>query len=180
MNNIRFRPRSTEDSKNIYQLNQLAFGEAVEANLVNDLFEDKSAKPIISFVAEHDQKIVGFVLFTRVYIMDQDVLMHILAPLAVSPHYRGMGIGGHLINHGLASLKQIGSQLSFVLGHESYYSKFGFEPNAARFRLTAPFPIPPQFAGAWMVQELNSGALARLVGQIQCADSLNKKEYWQE
>ena len=102
-----------------------------------------------------------------------------LAPLAVHPDVQARGIGGRLVVEGLGRLKRAGVGLVFVLGHPGYYPRFGFiEAGANGF--SAPYPIPPENAAAWMVQALRPGLLGAVPGRVVCADALDKPEYWRE
>ena len=90
--------------------------------LVNDLLEDETAKPLLSLVAEKDGKLVGHILFTtaRLQPEKQEPTIRILAPLAVSKDVQGEGIGGVLIREGLKQLAESDVDLVFVLGHPRY------------------------------------------------------------
>ncbi|MFO7942837.1 MAG: N-acetyltransferase [Anaerolineales bacterium] len=153
--------------------------EKENANLVLDSLADPTAKPFLSLVAFAEDLIVGYILFTKVQIMNsvQDVSASILAPLAVMPAYQNLGIGGLLVNEGIKQLKEMEFDLVFVLGHPNYYPKFGFIP-AGKEGFEAPFPIPQEHAGAWMVKELKPGIIENTSGKVKCADSLNDPKYW--
>lgn len=171
------------DSGEIMDVEKSAFGYDKEAHLVAELLSDPSAKPLLSLLAFHDNKAIGHILFTKVRFEGQDFpqpLMHILAPLAVRPDYQRQGIGGMLIASGLKMLKESGSELVFVLGHEEYYPRHGFIPDAGSLGFSAPFPIPEEHAACWMVQALGSKGLDAGKGQILCADTLHKPEHWRE
>ncbi len=163
------------------EVEKLAFGSEVEAALVEKLINDSSAAPRLSLLALSEQKAVGHILFTRVRLsQNPDTLAHILAPMAVLPEYQGKGIGGALIRIGIEQLKEMGSNLLFVLGHIEYYPRYGFIKDAARYGFSAPYPIPREATDAWMVQELLTGEIKRNSGTVVCADSLMKSEYWVE
>jgi predicted N-acetyltransferase YhbS len=149
--------------------------------LVNDLLEDETAKPLLSLVAEKDGKLVGHILFTtaRLQPENQEASIRILAPLAVSSDVQGEGIGGVLIREGLKQLAESGVDLVFVLGHPRYYPRFGFQ-TAGILGFEAPYTIPSEHADAWMVQELKTGRLAKNEGKIQCSEVLNQPQYWRE
>lgn len=149
--------------------------------LVNDLLEDETAKPLLSLVAEKDGKLVGHILFTtaRLQPENQETTIRILAPLAVSSDVQGEGIGGVLIREGLKQLAESGVDLVFVLGHPRYYPRFGFQ-TAGILGFEAPYTIPSEHADAWMVQELKTGRLANNEGGIQCSEVLNQPQYWRE
>lgn len=75
-----------------------------------------------------------------------------LAPVAVLPDCQRRGIGGQLIRHGLNLPREQGERIVIVLGQTSYYSRFGFSSDKARF-LASPFP--PE---AFMALELSPNA----------------------
>jgi len=180
---IHIRETTATDFNDIMKVEEQAFGYIKEAELTADLLKDKTAKPVLSLLAFHHKKAVGHILFTRVYMnqaSDNQLLIHILAPLAVIPEYQKKGIGGLLIREGLEKLKAIGSEMVFVLGHIEYYPKYGFIPDAKQQGYTAPFEIPEKVKDAWMVQSLNSEGFTIPAGQVICADTLNKPEHWQE
>ena len=76
-------------------------------------------------------------------------------------------------------LKQSGVELVFVLGHPDYYPRSGFTP-AGELGYEAPYHIPEEHSGAWMVQELSPGVIGRVKGKVQCSEVLNKPEHWRE
>lgn len=161
-----------------------AFGNAQGreiADLIINLLRDPSAYPLLSLVATHHDRVVGHILFTRTHIKParQRVSSAILCPLAVHPEHQNQGIGGQLIKEGLIQLKATGVELVFVLGHPDYYPKYGFSAAAVK-GFAAPHPIPSENADAWMVQELHSGTLGRVSGQVICADALNDPKHWRE
>jgi putative acetyltransferase len=179
---IQIRETNDKDHADIMDVEKQAFGHAKEAELTHDLLHDKTAEPMLSLLAFHKNKAVGHILFTRVYIDEpaSQPLRHILAPLAVKPAFQKQGIGGMLIKEGLKRLKEIGSEMVFVLGHMEYYPKFGFIPDANKLGFVAPYPIPAKYANAWMVQGLTPEDFTHKKGNVICAHKLNKPEHWRE
>ena len=179
---IQIRPSTPDDFQTILDIQQEAFGSDEVANLVAGLLSDESAEPIVSLLALVDDQPAGYILYTRATIegLDQQPLMHILAPLAVRPEFQKQGIGGKLIEQGFEHLKAIGTELVFVLGHETYYPKFGFIPDAGRLGFPATYPIPEVNANAWMVYPLREGTLDSVKGKVICADHMNSPEHWRE
>ena len=143
---IVLRAARAEDADAIETLVRAAFagtefGHQGEADLVCMLEADGDA--LVSLVAESDGKIVGHVLFSR---MDVEADGHTvtaagLAPVSVVPDRQGQGIGDALIRAGLDVLRQQGVAISFVLGHEAYYPRFGYSPDLAA-RFASPFAGP--------------------------------------
>ena len=116
--------RSTESDRiAISGIHRSAFGQEQGeeiAELVNGLLDDDTAKPLLSLVAETDGRLVGHILFTVAKLQpgDKEVLVRILAPLAVSSHFQGEGIGGLLIREGLKQfLQHLAVNLRFLAGH---------------------------------------------------------------
>jgi putative acetyltransferase len=173
------RTSTHDDLDAILRINAAAFGQDEEANLVGELLDDDTAKPRVSLLAFDNDAPVGHILFTRVTLEGADVAAAILAPLAVLPTAQGKRVGGRLIRTGLELLAEAGTEMVFVLGHPGYYPRYGFQP-AGVLGFDAPYPIPPEHAGAWMVQELVPGAIDRTAGKVRCADALDHPELWSE
>jgi putative acetyltransferase len=172
---------SDSDTPDVLLVERAAFGHDTEAELVHALLSDPTAQPCLSLLAREGDRPVGHVLFTAVRLKDTPPsgLYAILAPLAVVPDAQGRGIGGALIERGLQLLKKSGVDLVFVLGHPDYYPRHGFEP-AGRLGFDAPFPVPDEDAGAWMVRALRPNVIGSVRGTVMCADMLAKPEHWRE
>lgn len=169
------------DLKAILNVNKLAFGSDIEATLVQNLLNDKSAQPILSLLASINNQAIGHILYTKAQLTDQpEISVYILAPMAVMPNFQNRGIGSKLIQKGLNKLKSWNVDLVFVLGHINYYPKNGFINNAEKFNFYPPYPIPENAKDAWMVLELTDGFAEKYSGTVICANELMKKEYWTE
>jgi putative acetyltransferase len=180
---IHIRETNNNDFNDIMLVEESAFGSHEEAQLAADLLKDETALPVLSLLAFDGDKAVGHILFTRAYIEKRDSnqpMIHILAPLAVIPEYQNKGIGGMLINEGNRLLKEMGSQMVFVLGHIGYYDRYGFIPDAKSLGYEAPYPIPEEVKEAWMVQSLVSDKPHIPAGMVVCAIAMDKEEYWRE
>lgn len=179
---VRIEPASEDELSDVLEVENLAFaGDPDIEILVRDLIGDPTAQPLVSLLAREAGRPVGHIMFTAVRIngSERELRASILAPLAVVPERQRQGIGGRLIERGLGMLDASGVELVFVLGHPAYYPRFGFEP-AGALGLAAPFPIPDDHAGAWMVKALRPGVLDTARGTVVCADSMNKAKYWRE
>ena len=174
------RTTGHDDHKSIFSAHEQAFGGTEEARLTIELLADPSAQPVVSILAEEEDRSVGHVLFTRVRIQSaEEVAAAILAPLAVVPDHQGRGIGGELVKAGLNELAERGVALAFVLGYPGYYPRFGFQP-AGIHGLQAPYPIPEEHAGAWMVRAFRGDILGMVRGRVACAETLDQEKYWVE
>ncbi|MEO1400954.1 MAG: N-acetyltransferase [Cyanobacteria bacterium J06635_1] len=178
---------SESDLDDVLFVEQTAFGHNDEAELVRALLGDPSAQPVLSLLAFQDERAVGHILFTTAHltatqtttVTQNKISVALLAPLAVVPDAQRQGIGGQLIERGLQLLSKSGIDLVFVLGHPDYYPRHGFQP-AGQLGFEAPYPIPAEHAGAWMVQALRPGVIGAVLGKVVCSDVLNRPEYWQE
>ena len=178
---MNIREAESSEQNAVLLVEAAAFGYDKEANLVRDLLEDPTAKPYLSLLAFEDDTPVGHILFTAASLKEArgDASVALLAPLAVLPEHQNKGIGGKLIRHGLTALAEAGVDLVFVLGHPGYYPRYGFAP-AGALGFEAPYPIPEEHAGAWMVQELRPGVIGSVRGKVGIANALDKPEHWRE
>src|ERR1700690_1505045 len=140
--------QDAQDRSAVRSINEAAFGRPDEADLIDGL--RNGGAMLLSLVAELEQRIVGHILFTRMWIdtMDGAVPAVALGSMAVLPGHQQRGIGGRLIREGLDLLHGRGERVVIVLGHPDYYPRFGFSHEKAR-ALDSPFP--PE---AYMAAEL--------------------------
>ncbi|MEM9540739.1 MAG: N-acetyltransferase [Cyanobacteria bacterium P01_E01_bin.42] len=174
--------REALDSELEYALfvERSAFGQEEEAELVKNLLNDPSAKPLLSLLAFQDDRPVGHILFSKASLTtDPDRAIAILAPLAVIPDAQNQGIGGQLIEKGVELLTRSGVELIFLAGYPAYYTRHGFQP-ATPLGFEPTYPTPEEYPDGWMVRELRPGAIASVSGKVICADALNEPKYWQE
>lgn len=151
------------DRTAVFTINARAFGGPNEARLVDALRE--SAKPQISLVALRENRVVGHIFFSPVTVGSGARAWSAigLAPMAVEPEWQNRGVGSALVRSGLAACRAIRRPVVFVLGHPQYYPRFGFRPApplGLRFR-------GPEFNPAFLVAELEPGALAGRTGEVR-------------
>ena len=113
-----------------------------EHNLVDRLRDSAEYIPALSLVAEIDNEIVGYAMFSRIFIGETEAIA--LAPLAVLPEFQNRGIGRARRKEGHRRTMDSKYPCSVILGYPEYYSKSGYIP-AASFGITAPFDVPSQF-----------------------------------
>jgi putative acetyltransferase len=158
-----------------------SFGYEKEAHLTAALLADATATPAVSLLAMHGDEPVGHILFTRARLNGKgEPLLHILAPLAVTPKYQRQGVGGILIRAGIEKLRDMGSQAVFVLGHKEYYPRYGFIPHALCHGYQPPYPIIPEHSAYWMFQPLTPEVVPLEEGIIHCANAMNHPAHWRD
>jgi len=158
---MKIRQEMPNDHQAVYQINAAAFGREDEANLVDAL---RSADvPMISLVAETEDEIIGHALFTPVVIPGwESAALMALGPIAVLPDRQRQGVGTALVEAGLEACCTRGCAAVFVLGHPTYYPRFGFVPSA-HFDIDSEFGVPEE---VFMAQELVDGALEGVSGTV--------------
>lgn len=86
----------------------------------------RGGRATVALVAEDDGMIVGQAAFSKIKVGGADVGWHGCGPVAVLPARHRQGIGSALMRKGLAKLKALGSKGCVVVGHPTYYPRFGF------------------------------------------------------
>ncbi len=156
------RGESADDEAAIRRVTAAAFETPAEAKLVDALRQQ--AAPIVSLVAQDSRAIVGHILFSPVALSaNPGIKVMGLAPMAVVPERQRQGIGTALVCAGLEECREMGVGAVVVLGHPSYYPRFGFRP-ASRFGLRCEFDVEDS---AFMAIELQAGALDRRPGVVR-------------
>lgn len=129
------RSELPSDFHAIAELHALAFAYSYgmgETALVSALRTRKNFDPELSLICIWNDQVIGHILFTpqQLQVEGNKVKSLILAPLSVHPDYQKLGIGSALIKEGLHRAQKKGYELSTVLGHPHFYTRFGFRSNA--------------------------------------------------
>jgi putative acetyltransferase len=158
-----------EDASRVRHVNELAFGQPLEADLVDRL------RPVctnsLSLVAE-DDAVVGHILFTPVVIEGtaREVLGMGLAPMAVLPGHQRQGIGSQLVRRGLDILRERGCPFVVVVGHPEYYPRFGFKPASTHGIVSQWEGVPD---AAFMVLVLDARVMTGVSGVAKYREEFN-------
>jgi putative acetyltransferase len=168
---ITIRPERSDDIHFTRNVNLLAFGRPVEANLVDEL--RRNGKLIVSLVAETESLVVGHIGFSVVASVNApDVSIAGLAPVSVLPEFQRRSVGSMLVRQGIEQCRRIGVQAIVVIGHPDYYPRFDFR-RASRFGLTCVYGAPDE---AFMAMELVEGALSACCGMVHYQPEFNAFE----
>jgi putative acetyltransferase len=151
-----FRPKQIGDEAAIRDLNEQAFGQPNEANLVDAL--RKRGAAVLSMVATENDRVVGHVLFTEAIVAEADSQFRALGPgpMAVLPSHQRRGIGSRLLQSALDKCRELDYDAVVVIGHPEFYPRFGFVPATLK-GIRCEFDVPDE---AFMVLELREDALA--------------------
>ena len=157
---VAIRLEEAIDLAAIRDVNLTAFPEPAEANLVDAL--RANGKATLSLVAAQDEKIIGHILFSPMTMESNEGQCQVLAlgPMAVLPDAQGQGVGSMLVRAGLDRCKRAGVGCVLVLGHPTFYPRFGFKP-ASPFGIRCEYRVAPEY---FMVVELAEGALSAISG----------------
>ena len=150
---------------------QSEHGYGNEAELVDKIRNEEGYIKDLEIVAFEDGKITGHGLVSVVSIVNQSQSFKglVLAPLDVLPAYQGKGIGAAILLELEKRAKILDYSFISILGHESYYPRFGYVP-ASQYQIQAPFEVPNE---NFMIKELIDGRLEGKSGVIQYSEAFN-------
>jgi len=160
---ILIREEKPEDIEAIREINEGAFGQPAEADIVDRLRE--TCEDLLSLVAVVGEGVVGHILFSPVMIKGNEGAAEVagmgLAPMAVVPKRQRQGIGTLLAQAGIEMLKERGCPFVIVLGYPEYYPRFGFEQALDHGIRSQWEEVPDE---AFMILVLDESAMAGVSG----------------
>jgi putative acetyltransferase len=136
---VLIRRERTADADAIRALQRAAFApsEHDHGRLVDELRDDGDAVAALSLVAEVDGAIVGHVVCSYGSVDGRRCLG--LGPIGVLPEHQRHGVGSALMHAVIAAADEVHEAAILLLGHPTYYPRFGFEP-AVEHGITPPEP----------------------------------------
>jgi len=171
MNELSIRKERAADYEQVHVVVESAFktmehSSGTEQDIVRRLRDSPAFIPELSLVAELSGDIIGHIMISKVIISSdgqspQTTLS--LAPVSVAPRYQNQGVGSALIQRGHEKAKDLGYSSIVLIGHESYYPRFGYR-RADEVGISFPFPSPLKNC---MVVELVPNALDGVYGVVQ-------------
>ena len=136
MAKIQIRGELPGDEEAINVVNCRAFRHADEGQIIDDR---RAVYPRydrrFSVAAWHGEEMVGHALFSpvRLRLMGGMVRSLAVGPVAVVPNFQRRGIGGQILNYGHGLGRQEGYVFAFLLGHSSYYPRYGYQTRSFGF-----------------------------------------------
>lgn len=131
------REEQPGDSEAIREVHRRAFGQDQEGSIVDALRANGAA--LLSLVAILDRRVVGHIMYSPLLVAD--VLGAGLGPMAVLPEHQRQGIGSGLVEQGSRQLTYKGCPFIVVVGHPTFYPRFGFRP-ASTYGITCEWDVP--------------------------------------
>jgi putative acetyltransferase len=161
---VRVREELPEDIPAIRRVNELAFGQMQEADIIDAL--RRSCPELLSLVAVAGDGLVGHILFSSAVIETgrRSIRGMGLAPMAVLPEWQRRGVGSLLVREGLERLRSTPAPFVIVLGHPDFYPRFGFEP-CSRHGIRCPWEGVPD--EAFMIRILQEPLLRGVTGMAR-------------
>jgi putative acetyltransferase len=153
---IEVREEQPSDVAAIRDLNDRAFGQPLEGRIVDALRSNGAV--MLSLVAVSDGRVAGHILYSPIEV--GGVTGAALGPMAVLPEHQRTGIGSLLINEGRRQLEARGCPFIIVIGHATYYPRFGFVP-AGRSGISCEWNVPDE---AFMILVLDPSRMTGVIG----------------
>ena len=156
---IELRPETKDDWWEVEALFDLCFAPGRTALSSYRLRDEVPPVAGLSLVARDEAGILtGAIRFWPVLVGGAPALL--LGPVAVHPTHQGEGLGGVLINDGLAAARAGGWRRVMLVGDLPYYKRFGF------VRLDGVVMPPPTNPERVLGQDLVPGAWGGVSGEV--------------
>lgn len=175
---VNIRKEESKDYEEVFDLIAKAFENEVHSDrkehfLVERLRSSDAFVPELSLLAEMDGTIVGYILLTKIKIINSyaETPSLALAPIAVLPSHQGKGIGGQLINAAHQQARELGFGSIVLLGHENYYPRFGYRM-INKYGIKLPFDAPDKNC---MLVELEENSLKDIHGIVEYSKEFYEK-----
>lgn len=153
---VTVRPERPADRDAIRALHDLVFEEPDEGEIVDAVRGSADEIEGGSIVAlDKSGAVIGHLLASRGFIVGSDGThwpVWLLGPFAVRADLQGRGVGARLMREQIDRARKRGVPLICLLGHASYYPRFGFRP-ARSMGIEPPQPWPDEH---WQALKLPS------------------------
>jgi putative acetyltransferase len=162
---VEIRREEPRDIPAIRGLNRQAFEQDQEADVVDALRANGGA--LLSLVATIDGVVVGHAMYSQAAVGSVEGAA--LGPIAVAPEHQRHGIGARLIEAGTRMLADASCPFVIVLGHPTYYPRFGFRPARSR-GIQCEWDVPDE---AFMVLALDAARMRDVTGVAKYRDEFS-------
>ena len=129
---------------------------------------------IICLGAYLKDKLIGSIFLTQL-MFKENVLVYMLAPVAVNTEYQNEGIGTSLINYGIKELKFRATDFVVTYGDPAFYSKVGFESLSEK---VVRAPLSLSMPWGWLGQSLNERPIPVINDRPKCVEQFNDPLLW--
>ncbi len=137
MMSLSIRNELKKDFRKVEELTREAFWNLYvpgcnEHYLVNIMRVHPDFIPELAFVAINGKDIIGNIMYTKSYVVDEGDSKHKIdtisfGPVSISPKYQRKGVGSALIKHSIKTASKYGYKAIIILGHPHNYCKHGFK-----------------------------------------------------
>jgi putative acetyltransferase len=155
---VEIREERPDDVAAIRDVNQRAFGQDQESNLVDALRSNRAA--LLSLVATLNGRVAGHIMYSPATV--GDITGAALGPMAVLPDHQRQGIGSKLVEAGNRKLKEAGVPFIIVVGHPNFYPGFGFKP-ASAVAMKCEWDVPDDVCMLLLIDERKMTGVSGLV-----------------
>jgi len=170
------------ETPQIVDLFRVTFGQsegpdegALIGRLAEDMMADVDTDDLFVATARNGGRLLGAAIFSRLTYPNDSRAVFLLAPVAVTPHEQGKGIGQKLIRYGLDHLQERAVDIAITYGDSNFYSRVGFKPITEE---DAPPPLRLTFPHGWLGQSLSGPSFRPLIGPSHCVGPINGTAYW--
>jgi predicted N-acetyltransferase YhbS len=129
---VKIRPMEAKDSGAIFDMDRILAGGSMTIALINLISEDIKESLGLSFIAEVNSQVVGFVLARHAYIGAPAVEVCLIQGLSVHPLRQGQDIEARLVNELTDRAKSLGMKnIRVILSvsdprMEAFFSRLNF------------------------------------------------------
>jgi putative acetyltransferase len=139
------RPETAADQDAIRTINDEAFGDPLEAKLVDAIRACDRFLPELSLVAVSEGQTRGHVISSYIDVEPGARRVLQVGPPAVLPSHQGRGIGSALMEETIRIADARGEPLLLIEGNPKYYERFGFTRADAAGIEPPPEALGPQY-----------------------------------